>query len=166
VRVAGEGSAVSSTPVLVEVAVRQAPSSLTVAPEALTLPVGGSRTLRANLTGLSDPRVTWSLEGGGSLSASTGNPVTFKAPLQPGACTILAQSVQNPTLAFQVPIQVKTLDLNGDGHVDVLDLAALAQAMGTARGDARYLDAADFTGNGRVDEEDLRVFLKAWDGHP
>lgn len=165
VRVTSGGRTTSSAPAQVEVAVAQNPSSLTVAPGDVTLPAGGDRSLRAHLTGLQDPRVLWSLEGGGSLSASTGNPVTFKAPLQPGSCTVLAQSAQNPTLAFEVPIHVKSLDINGDGHLDVLDLAALAQALGSAKGDARYLEAADFTGNGRVDQEDVLEFLKAWDAH-
>ena len=56
-------------------------------------------------------------------------------------------------------ITIKTLDFNGDGSADVLDLALLAGAYDAFRGDPHYLEAADLNGDGRVGPEDAEAFL-------
>ncbi len=46
-------------------------------------------------------------------------------------------------------------DINGDGHVDVIDLYFLANAFGSLTGDPNYNAAADFNSDGSVDVADL-----------
>ncbi len=50
-------------------------------------------------------------------------------------------------------------DLDGDGDVDLTDLAALLAAYGTCVGDPDHNPAADVDGNGCVDLTDLATLL-------
>ncbi len=50
-------------------------------------------------------------------------------------------------------------DLDGDGDVDLADLAALLTVYGTCLGDPSYNEAADFDGSGCVDLPDLATLL-------
>lgn len=50
-------------------------------------------------------------------------------------------------------------DLNGDGHVDLSDLAALLSAYGTCTGDPGFVPAADLDSNGCVELTDLAALL-------
>jgi hypothetical protein len=55
---------------------------------------------------------------------------------------------------------VKSPDINGDCHVDVIDLNALARAWNEEGGESRYTAAADFDGDGYVGPEDLAIFVQ------
>jgi hypothetical protein len=46
-------------------------------------------------------------------------------------------------------------DINGDGHVDVIDLLTFVDAFGSVAGDANYNPATDFNSDGTVDVIDL-----------
>lgn len=46
-------------------------------------------------------------------------------------------------------------DLNGDGRVDMVDIAMVAHAFGTHEGDPRWIPVADINGDGRVDMVDV-----------
>ncbi len=46
-------------------------------------------------------------------------------------------------------------DVNRDGQVDALDLAAVAAALSTKQGDPNYTPGADLNGDGIVDIFDL-----------
>jgi len=48
-------------------------------------------------------------------------------------------------------------DANGDNWVDVSDLAIIANAYGTARGEAGYREGADFNGDGSINVMDLAL---------
>ncbi len=50
-------------------------------------------------------------------------------------------------------------DVNGDGHVDVIDLLFLIDAFGTSRGDTAYNPACDFDASGTVDTTDLLALV-------
>jgi hypothetical protein len=50
-------------------------------------------------------------------------------------------------------------DANGDGHVDLADLATLLAAFGTVEGDENYNANVDFDFNGRIDLADLAELL-------
>jgi hypothetical protein len=51
-------------------------------------------------------------------------------------------------------------DVNGDGEVDVLDLAALDKAYGSSRSKPNWNPDCDFTGEGAVDISDLFILGK------
>jgi hypothetical protein len=50
-------------------------------------------------------------------------------------------------------------DVNGDGSVDLLDLALLLSSFGQCSGDAGYVEDADFDGTGCIELGDLTVLL-------
>ncbi|MFN0138419.1 MAG: SUMF1/EgtB/PvdO family nonheme iron enzyme [Phycisphaerae bacterium] len=50
-------------------------------------------------------------------------------------------------------------DINGDGVINLTDLARLLAAFGTSAGDPLYSRAADLNGDGRVDLSDLAALL-------
>ena len=50
-------------------------------------------------------------------------------------------------------------DVDGDGDVDLSDLALLLAVYGTCEGDPGYDPAADFDGNGCIDLSDLATLL-------
>jgi len=154
----GTGSAASES---LRVVVRAAgqPANLTLDPPAATLGAGGSRRFTARLTGLGDGRVRWSLGGAGELDDPEANPVTFRAGRAAGTPVLTARAQVDPALAASAAITIKTLDFNGDGSADVLDLALLAGAYDAFRGDPHYLEAADLNGDGRVGPEDAEAFL-------
>jgi hypothetical protein len=49
-------------------------------------------------------------------------------------------------------------DVDGDGDVDLADVAALAGALGTCWGDPQYDHTTDFDGSGCVDLADVAAF--------
>jgi hypothetical protein len=142
-----------------------AAGGVTVAPGHATVLDGGSQSFTAQLPGQSSARFAWTLSGGGQLEDPAANPVRFRPGPVHGATAqsglLSAASPAAPGLPGQALITVKGYDLDGDGSVDVLDLARLMQALGTRAGDPGYLEAADLNGDGRVDEQDLMLFL-AW----
>ena len=51
-------------------------------------------------------------------------------------------------------------DINGDGHVDVVDLLWLVDAFGSIAGDANYDVRCDFNGDDAVDVVDLLTLVE------
>ena len=140
--------------------------SLTVLPEDSTLGAGAFRTFRATVQGLADPRVHWTLSGGGQLLDPEANPVRYRAPATPGFATLQVQALAEPALTARVSLTVKSTDLNGDGSIDVLDLALLVRSYRATIGDPNYEEAADLNGDGVVDDEDAMAFLAQLDEQP
>jgi hypothetical protein len=67
-------------------------------------------------TGPFDPDVTWNVEGGGSLSATTGSQVTYTAPGEVGEdtqVTITATSVQTPSRSASTTLTLKAPFITG-----------------------------------------------------
>jgi len=136
------------------------PITLTVTPRASFLPAGGQLALAAEVRGTPDTAVTWSIEsGGGSLSGTQGQQVTFTAPAQPGTTRIRATSHADGTKTDVATVTVRSCDLNGDGTVDVLDLALLARAFNATPGAVNWDPAVDLDGDGIVGPGDLALFL-------
>jgi hypothetical protein len=52
--------------------------------------------------------------------------------------------------------------VNGDLAIDFDDAAAVARAVGSQRGDARYVIARDLDADGAIDETDLRLVTGNW----
>jgi hypothetical protein len=53
-------------------------------------------------------------------------------------------------------------DVDGDGHVDVVDLLWLVDAFGSVTGDASFNWACDFNDDGSVDVVDLLIMVENW----
>jgi hypothetical protein len=53
-------------------------------------------------------------------------------------------------------------DVDGSGAIDARDLARVARAIGSKRGDARYAPALDLNGDGVIDASDLAIVTKSF----
>jgi hypothetical protein len=131
-----------------------APSSVsvTVAPAATTLGVGGTQVFSASVAGPSQAAhqaVTWSVTPSAGASITSGGVFTASAT---GSFTITATNTFSG-ITGTARIDVLTLDLNGDGTVSPLDLLLFAKYYGTTH--ATCL----FSGDGTVSDADLARLL-------
>ena len=147
--------------------VEATPSPLAIHPARASMGAGCTRTFTARLHGTDQAAsgLTWNLAshgGTGHLENAGANPVTLTVT-GPGQLVLTARTDAAPNHVQSVHITVKSLDFNGDGRVDVLDLARMAQAYGTRTGDHGFNPAVDLNDDGQVDAEDLRDFLSQFD---
>jgi uncharacterized repeat protein (TIGR01451 family) len=56
----------------------------------------------------------------------------------------------------------KSLDFDGDGRVDVADMAILSKSYGLSTGETGYVDAADLNHDLKVDDLDIQVWLNGF----
>ena len=56
----------------------------------------------------------------------------------------------------------KSLDLRGNGQVDVADMAILAKSYGLRKGEPGYEDAADLNNDEKVNDADLQIWLSGF----
>jgi subtilase family serine protease len=154
----GSGQTTTSTPATLGVTISGTAVVVVSSSEPAT-PVGGKLTLTASVAGNANTGVSWTASGG-SLSATTGNTVTWTAPATPETCTITATSHADTSKSASLQLTAKTLDLLGDGGTpDLLDLSVLAGAYGSRAGDSNWNVIADLNGDGVVDAQDLNLFL-------
>lgn len=134
--------------------------TVTLSPSITHMGTGVALPFTATLINATNPAVQWSSVGGG-LSSTSGATVTFTAPATPGSVTLTVTSVQDATRKATLTIQATSLDLDGGGTVDVLDLGLMLQAYTGKgiKGASNYLAAADLDGDGDVDDDDLALFL-------
>ncbi len=127
------------------------PSSVTVTVTAssYTTLIGATQQFSAAVTGLSaaNQGVTWGTSGGGAISG-TG----LFTPTTVGNYTITATNAFSGKTGSATSY-VRTLDLNGDGVIDLLDLLTLAKNHGSTN------VASDLVPNGTVDDADLTFLL-------
>lgn len=121
--------------------------TVTVAPTATTVLTGASYTFAATVANAPSTSVTWTATGG--TISSTG---VYTAPATAGTYTITATSTW-ANVSGTATVTVKSLDLNGDGTVDLRDLLTFAQYYGTKNA------ACDLNGDGTVDDKDLAILL-------
>jgi hypothetical protein len=130
-----------------------APSSIsvTVSPATPTVAVGGTLQFNASVAGPSGANqgVTWTVSGGGTISTSG----LFTATTAGSSFTVTATSTFDPSVSGSSTLTVKSLDLNGDGTVDLQDLLFFAQYYGTKN------TTCDLNGDGTVDDNDLAILL-------
>jgi hypothetical protein len=89
-----------------------------------------------------------------------GYPIHNQYPT-PGSYNIYTTSrYNNQTATAQMTIKIRVPDVNGDGSIDVLDLIAVAKALGTHPGDPKWNLNADLNGDGTVDVLDLIIVAK------
>ncbi len=126
--------------------------TVSVTPTPKTLLAGAAFTFTAAVAGAPSQAVTWSASGGTITSAGL-----YTAPATAGTYTVTATSTWPGTTPGTATVTVKTLDLNGDGVVDLRDLLTFAKFYGQTG--AAALLAADLDGNGVIDDADLILLL-------
>ena len=125
--------------------------TVTVTAASYTTLIGATQQFSAAVTGLSVPAnqtVTWGTSGGGAINA-TG----LFTPTTVGNHTITATNTFSGRTGTATSY-VRTLDLNGDGVLDLLDLLTLARNHGSTTN-----VGCDLVPNGRVDDADLAFLL-------
>jgi len=145
-------------------------SSVTVVPKNLT--AGKSSTLFGILVQPASgsdlaPRIVAVEESNGQkLSIKQGRPfvrgrdngqaAAFVKASQPGPLTIFVSGEHQTTGSYEVDATLAG-DVNGDGTVNVADLAEFATAYETTPGNPRYIPSADFNQNGIVNLWDAKA---------
>ena len=122
--------------------------AVSVTPTTKTLITGGTVTFAAIVTNAPSQAVTWTASSGTITSGGV-----YTAPATPGTYTITATSIWPNTTPGTASVAVKTLDLNGDGSVDLRDLLTIAKSYNTANA------TCDLNGDGLVDDADLAILL-------
>ena len=77
---------------------------VTLEPASVALPVGGTQSLTATVTGSVDTSVTWSATCGSV--AGGGNTVVYSAPGVAGSCTVTATSSADPSKSASASVTV------------------------------------------------------------
>lgn len=132
-----------------------APSAITVslAPTAATLFVGGTKTFTATVTGPSltaNKSVTWSVNGGGSITSGGVFTATTAGSFTVTATNTFSGIAGTATITIN---PAKSLDLNGDGVIDLRDLLFFSKYFGTTN------TTCDLNGDGTVNDADLGLLL-------
>ncbi len=126
--------------------------TVTVSPATKTLLTGGTFTFTATIAGTATPgTVAWSTTGGTITSAGA-----YTAPTTAGTYTVTATA---NGVSGSATVDVKTLDLNGDGVVDTLDVLQLTRRWASTSTDD--LAKADLNGDGVINEADLDLLQNA-----
>jgi hypothetical protein len=128
---------VSATPVV----------SVSVSPTTATVPIGGTATFTATVSGSSDVTVTWSIqEVSGCGSVTQGGVYTAPATLPSGACHVVATSHADATKSAVAVVTVSgsvtTLGVRGRDLIDTCGDRLLI------RGVDQIFGVADAAGNG------------------
>ncbi|MFN8010567.1 MAG: hypothetical protein U0P81_04105 [Holophagaceae bacterium] len=136
-----------------------APPVLDVSPGAPEPDAGGTVQFAATLGGVATSAVVWSVQEGPSGGAITATGL-YTAPPAPGTFHVAAAEAGNPSNNATRAVKVwRRADADGDGAADVLDLAILARAWGSALGQALFSAAADLDGDGLVGDVDATRLL-------
>jgi len=64
------------------------------------------------------------------------------------------------TLSRTITVSALIGDLNGDGKVDMKDVAIVAKAFGSTPGDPHWDPVADLNGDGKIDMKDVAIVAK------
>lgn len=158
-------NSVGSTTSTAAVLTVDAAPAITAQPRSVTVMTLQTATLSVTATGTAPLAYQWSKNGvtiAGATSAtwnvaggSTPNPTGdyYQVVVSNGLGSVTSDQAW-------VYVTSKSLDLNGDGVIDVLDLAALAAAYGA------NVPAAEFDGAATVDNQNVVIWLAALGGNP
>jgi len=121
-------------------------------------PLGGMftgeyATFKSSTVGLSDSTVVWSASAGTITQRGA-----FTAPATPQTVTIIAASVQEPSIKGTTQVKISTTGFDGNSKTSPR-LLDLANAFGSTR--QADLDNYDFNNDGKIDDDDLRMLFAA-----
>lgn len=136
-----------------------APITIGTNPANRTVLEGLSATFTVAATGATTPTYQWKKNGTplpGATAASYTTPPTSLADT--GATyTVVVTNTLGSSTSTSATLTVKRADLNNDGKVNVFDLGALADAIGST--DPSVLAIFDLDGDGQVSDVDALLFL-------
>ncbi|MDR2561479.1 MAG: hypothetical protein LBC63_06895 [Holophagales bacterium] len=124
---------------------------------SIVAPVGGlftgeAATFQSSTIGLGDA-VTWSASAGTITQQGA-----FTAPATSQMVTITATSVQEPSIKGTALVKISTTGFDGNSKTSPR-LLDLANAFGSTR--QADLDKYDFSNDGKIDDDDLRMLFAA-----
>ncbi|MCL1907949.1 MAG: hypothetical protein FWG12_01120 [Holophagaceae bacterium] len=128
-------------------------SGISIVDSPKGLMTGDTATFTARVMGLSNTAITW------EVSAGTINPTTgaYTAPPTAQTVTITATSAENPSIKTSAFVKISGTDFDGNTSKNP-QLMSFAFAYGSTR--QADLDKYDFNGDGKIDEEDLKMLVK------
>jgi hypothetical protein len=107
--------------------------SISVAPDAVSLPVNGTQQFTATVTGASNTSVSWAATCGNI--SDNGNPVTYTAPGTAGSCTVTVTSMADPSKRATASVTV-----TGSGFEPAPSYISFSNvSLGTASGGVRLV---------------------------
>jgi len=132
--------------------------TITAQPANIAVSAGQTATFTVAAAGTAPLSYQWKKNGtaiSGATSASYTTPATSSSDNGASFTVVVSNSVSSvtSTAATLTISAAKSLDLNGDGVVDVLDMATLASVYGKSN------SAADLNGSGLVDDADITLLL-------
>jgi parallel beta-helix repeat protein len=145
------------------------PPSLTasISPLSASILVGQSVTFTSAVSGGYTPySYQWYLNGN-PVAGATSNTWTF-TPTTSGIYYIhlkVTDNVGNVENSNHSNVTVVGPDINGDGKVDMTDIAIAGRAFGAVPGDARWNPLADVNLDGKVDLRDIALTAKMFGKH-
>ncbi|MCL1893483.1 MAG: lectin like domain-containing protein [Holophagaceae bacterium] len=120
-----------------------------------TMLTGETVTFRANVIGIANKAVAWSVAGGGNINSSTG---AYTAPNTAASAIITATSVGSPLITASVAVKIMSTAFDGNSKTNP-QLLDLANAFGSTS--PADLTKYDLNGDGKIDDEDIRILFKA-----
>jgi hypothetical protein len=138
------------------------PLSASISPLSTSVLVGHSVTFTSTVSGGYTPYTyQWYLNGN-PVSGATSDAWTFTPNTSGTYYTHLkvTDNVGNVENSNHLNVRVVGPDINGDGKVDMTDIAQAALAFGTVPGDARWNPLADVNLDGKVDLRDIALTAK------
>ena len=94
---------------------------------------------------------------GDYIGAATVGPLTHAVWADDRNTVLIGGVPRNIADVFYASVRTIIGDLNGDHHVNILDIAMAAMAFDSKAGDPRWLAVADFDYNGAIDMLDIAV---------
>ena len=132
--------------------------TITAQPASIAVSVGRTATFTVTATGTAPLSYQWKKNGTaitGATAPSYTTPATALSDNGAKFSVVVSNAVSNVTSsdATLTLSSAKSLDLNSDGAVDVLDLATMAGAYGQSS------TSADLDGSGLVNDADITLWL-------
>jgi len=141
--------------------------SASISPLSASILVGQSVTFTSTVSGGVTPYTyQWYLNGN-PVAGATSNTWTF-TPTSSGIYYVylkVTDNVGNVENSNHSNVTVVGPDINGDGKVDMADVAIAGRAFGTVPGDARWNPLADVNLDGKVDLRDIALTAKTFGKH-
>jgi Zn-dependent metalloprotease len=146
------------------------PPTFSTQPVSKTITVGQTTTFSVAVSGNPAPSLQWQKNGvnipGATSSSYTTPAVTYPADNNAGYTVVATNSwASRSSDAAILTVNIRSRDLNGDGIVDVLDLASLARAWNAKPTSGSWNVSCDLDGlgaTGGIGDTELDLWILGW----